>query len=279
MILSFLENSWNYAVTFLRMRFGEHVLASGSGFFWKAAGRTFLVSNLHNFIGRDPVTRILLSPSGGIPDRVVLTVFRRISDTNTEGFYELGLAEAEIPLFQGGESKPVWTVHPTAGDSVDVAAIDVSVLLNHPGVMIEHANQLEGDADIDPFVSQDVFVIGYPLGIIAADVPIPVWKRASIATDPALDPGNKPLIYIDTATRPGMSGSVVLARHHITGTYKTKDGTSSSVISAKRDQILGIYSGRLDPDQVLAQIGIVWKRRLIDEVINAAVKAFGDGAA
>ena len=64
-----------------------------------------------------------------------------------------------------------------------------------------------------------------------------------------------------------MSGSFVIAEH--TGIF-SPDGaemSDDSWIGTGR-KILGIYSGRLGASDIEAQLGIVWWRHLIDEVIQ-----------
>jgi hypothetical protein len=73
-------------------------------------------------------------------------------------------------------------------------------------------NVVESNAVLDASASQEVFVVGFPFGMIA-NAPAPIWKRGSIALDPTFDPEGLPKMLVDTATRPGMSGSVVIARH------------------------------------------------------------------
>jgi hypothetical protein len=72
-----------------------------------------------------------------------------------------------------------------------------------------------------------------------------------------------------------MSGSLVLARHVVVGrTIKKKDGTETQpFLYAVRDVVIGIYSGRLGPSQVEAQLGIVWKRNTIEETVSGAAIA------
>src|SRR5262249_16465295 len=107
------------------------------------------------------------------------------------------------------------------------------------------------------------------LGLITG-APSPVWKRGTIATDPTFDPGGLPQMYVDSATRQGMSGSVVIARHIVVGRpIKKKDGTSTNpLIYPVSDVVLGIYFGRLGADHIQAQLGIVWKRRVIEETVD-----------
>jgi hypothetical protein len=63
-----------------------------------------------------------------------------------------------------------------------------------------------------------------------------------------------------------MSGSFVIAQH--TGIYAPEGKmTDKSWIGTGR-KILGIYSGRLGASNLEAQLGIVWHRELIDEVVS-----------
>ncbi len=172
-----------------------------------------------------------------------------------------------VPLYNDGLTGPRWLQHPRLAQRVDVAAIDVSEVVK--GFAIDHANVVEADAVLEPFSSQDVFIVGYPLGLITG-APSPVWKRGSVATDPTFDPEGLPKMYVDSATRPGMSGSVVLARHIVIGrSVKKKDGTETEpYLYAVKDVVVGIYSGRLGPDQIQAQLGIVWKRNAVEDTVT-----------
>src|SRR4030095_15950262 len=93
---------------------------------------------------------------------------------------------------------PKCLEHPSLGRRVDIAALDVTEAID--GLQIDHVNRLENDAILDPFASQDVFVVGFPFGMIA-NAPAPIWKRGSIALDPTFDPEGLPKMLIDTATR------------------------------------------------------------------------------
>lgn len=59
-------------------------------------------------------------------------------------------------------------------------------------------------------VATDVFVLGYPKGISGGGE-FPIWKRASIATEPDIQLGTLPKMLVDTATREGMLGAPVIA--------------------------------------------------------------------
>jgi hypothetical protein len=70
-------------------------------------------------------------------------------------------------------------------------------------------------------------------------------------------------VFVDAATRPGMSGSFVVAQHY--GMFNPK-GKPSFFGLARR--LLGIYSGRVEPSNVEAQVGIVWHREEIEKTVQ-----------
>jgi hypothetical protein len=276
---SFLANPWNNAVAYLAMYKGLQSVGSGTAFFWRFSGRTFLVTNWHNLSGRNPLTGAVISAAGVAPEWITLHLYKRVTEPDEHGYFGLNYEPVKIGLLQDG-CDPKWLQHPTHKQHVDVAAMDVTD--DVVGYQVAHANEIEGDAVLDPFASQDVFVVGFPFGRIA-DAPAPMWKRGSIALDPSFDAQGLPKMLVDTATRPGMSGSVVLGRHIIVGRdYPKKDGSRSpQVIYSQKDLVVGVYSGRLDNELEKAQIGIVWKRRAIEETVASGVriKAVQHGAA
>jgi len=268
---SHLSNPWNKAVAYLEMFRGENLLASGSSFFWESHDRTFLVTNWHNLAGRNPLTDELLSKGGAIPDRVRFAAFKQISAPDADGFHQLEVRPIEA-LLTDQVSDAVWFEHPELGRNVDIAVLDVTDDVR--GFQVAHVNALESDAVLDVVASQDVFVVGFPFGLMA-NAPAPLWKRGTVALDPTFDADGLPKMLIDTATREGMSGSVVIARHIIVGRdYLKKDGTKSQpVLYGTCNTVLGIYSGRHYPHLEKAQLGIVWKRRTIEETVSARKRA------
>lgn len=261
-----VEHPISFAVSYLRMSFGEKEVSSGSGFFWKHAGKPFLITNWHNVSGRNPQTDQLLSATAAVPDSITFTVFQKTGDSAPAEYTSLVPSALNVRLYGQSDETPVWLEHPVHGKAVDVVAIPL-VGLNEAQFLINYVNECIPDLAVKPRASQDAFVVGYPIGLLAG-VPIPVWKRATIATEPGVDLEGLPKVLLDTATRSGMSGSLVLAKHLILGAYKTETGADSNTLIAIKDTILGVYSGRLGADEVKAQLGIVWKRQVIDEIFS-----------
>jgi hypothetical protein len=268
--LSRISNPWAYAVSFLEMAFSDQILASGSCFFWKLNDRIFLITNWHNLSGRNPVTKQPMSGHGGVPDRILVTVFKKASETDAKGDFKLSRHRVSVLLYDG-DDEPIWIQHPIHGRKIDIGALDVTDHLN--GYFVRCANDIEADMVRASHVSQEVFVIGFPLGQIIG-LPTPIWKRATIASDPAFEPEGLPKLLVDTATRSGMSGSVVVARHQLNfQEVQKKDGSVEDMAFMTGDIVLGVYSGRLGQNEVEAQLGIVWKRPAIDETIAGQVRA------
>jgi hypothetical protein len=79
---------------------------------------------------------------------------------------------------------------------------------------------------------------------------------------------NLPKLYIDSATREGMSGAPVYAQE--SGFWLPKGKTlPEDGCFGKGYCFLGIYSGRVGEDSFLAQLGVVWKEEAILDIIRA----------
>jgi len=117
-------------------------------------------------------------------------------------------------------------------------------------------------------VGHDVFILGYPFGIAPGGFPI--WKRGSIASEPQLLDAHAPYILVDSAGRPGMSGSPVLRRTW--GVAQMENG-GVQMGPAMTTRFVGIYSGRLQPaDPVDAQLGMIWPAQLVPEIITGQIR-------
>lgn len=107
---------------------------------------------------------------------------------------------------------------------------------------------------------------------ISGGLNYPLWKRASIASEPSEDLDGLPKYLIDTASQKGMSGAPVFFRSHI---HLTTGGQLA--VGNTAQLFYGIYSGRLPEvgdnpsDPVAAQLGLVWKPIAVAEVVTSGV--------
>jgi hypothetical protein len=120
-------------------------------------------------------------------------------------------------------------------------------------------------------------VLGFPLGL-AGGASFPIWKHATIASEPEWDiapepdknpQATLPMIYIDTATKKGMSGAPVFVNEVGAWISQQPDGSRIKQVSGIGRRLVGVYASRIHAESEFeAQIGIVWKAETIDEILT-----------
>lgn len=237
---------------FIELMFNDVNLACGTAFYYRYEGKSYLVSNWHNFSGRDPKTKKPISKSGGLPNRF------RLYSHHPENCASVDVVEYEL-LKDGGAT---WFEHPDLGCNVDVGVLPISELPKEVFDMLSAVDEVGPNSDSPLEVGESVFVLGFPFGITAGNY-LPIWKAATIASEPEVNYNQLPLMLIDTATRPGMSGSPVI--QYIRRPISLID---NGKLYRFRASFVGVYSGRLvGSDSLDAQLGLVWKAKCINDII------------
>ena len=234
---------------YVRMYFGQTPLASGTCFFVMSADGPVLVTNRHNFTGRNNFTGEPLHKECGIPDHAVVTMHGP-----GEVHYHIDLVDHANP------KPPAWTEHPTLGAEADIVALPVKEMANIVGEL----NSVSLDGWYRWGVGSELHVIGYPYGQIGG--PFPIWSKGFIASEPDVDIAGLPVFLVDSTTRRGQSGSPVYARF-LPGDVIEQEGKLWQAKKPMND-FAGVYSGRLRPD---SDLGLVWKRSCIKELVNHAI--------
>lgn len=241
----------------IEMIFGEQrqPLAKATGFLYKHKGVYWLITNLHNLTGVNIETRRRISSYASSPTEIIIPL---LLSTNGRLVWE----NAIYPLYTGSNT-PTWSIHPEFGTSVDVGAIPLNVSGKTEALEAINDSGLQTSA-MRIRVADDAFIVGYPQGINTS-TNVPIWKRGTIASEPDIDIDDLPKIYVDTASREGMSGSPVIFRRFGLNNTGSHDYT-----------LLGIYSGRRispgktegEDTKLDSQLGVIWKARVIDEIIE-----------
>lgn len=241
----------------------DYPIASGTGFIYEFASKFFLITNWHNVTGKNPITGGHLSANCAEPD--VFTIFFRDKDSPETCW------EKTLCLYKDNDMKePAWFEHPTYKEKVDVVAIDINAELKE-NYQLFPINNIPFEESIPPEVSDDVFTVGYPFAEHAY-LHMPIWKKGSIASEPQINLAQTPKLYIDTATRPGLSGSPVIYQRIGTHNIDKNGIPEKNAYIGRMRGFLGVYSGRFGSDEKKAQLGIVWKASVIDEILSNVVK-------
>lgn len=237
---------------YIRMYYGstQTPLAHGTCFFVMSEDGPVLVTNRHNFTGRNNITDVPLHKECGIPDHAVVTLY-----APAEVHYHIDLLDHTHP------DVPSWTEHPTLGARADLVALPVKEMKN----IIGQDNSVSLDNDWHRWdVGSELYVIGYPYGQVAG--PFAIWSKGAIASEPDIDVAGLPIFLIDCRSRPGQSGSPVYA-HFRRGEIVTHEGKEYAA-KVPITYFVGAYSGRLRSD---SDLGLVWKRSCVRELVDHAI--------
>jgi hypothetical protein len=188
----------------IKALYRNSLIGLGTGFFYKFGTQTFLITNWHVVAGRHFETLRPLHSMCALPDRLKFLVGCR---GDIGEWMEVDCALYEDSSSNDQPEKPIWLEHAIHGRKIDVVAIPIDLPENGEVHTIDRVNTVP---KMLLTVSKDVFILGYPKGINGGRG-FPIWKRASLATEPAIQHDGLPKILVDTATREGMSGAPVVA--------------------------------------------------------------------
>lgn len=226
---------------FCQMRFGDQNLSTGTGFVVTTGGRSFLLTNRHNFTGRRNDTGELMSPTGGIPDNVL--IYHHLAG-------RLGSWQGRCEPLYDSAGAPLWKEHPLLGARADVVALRLTDL---DGVDL-YPYELTDEPRIAVSPGEIVSVVGFPFGMATGGL-LPIWATGFIASEPqaSINGSDLPIFFVDCRSRPGQSGSPVIV--HRTTSASMENGVMAFG-GGPYTRLLGIYSGRVNAE---SDIGIVWR--------------------
>lgn len=233
---------------FLELRFRGQPLSTATGFVVRGQHGHYLVTNRHNVTGRHQDTGEPLSRTAGVPDEVAI-------QHNALGVLGRWTQKVE-PLFTDGI--PRWYEHPRFGSKADFVALPLSQL---PGIQIYPYDLANPGPPIHVGPADSVSVVGFPFGRAVAGY-VAIWASGFLASEPDLDYDGLPVMLIDCRSRPGQSGSPVIA--HRSGGMVPTIGGGSAAYSDPVTRFLGIYSGRISQE---SDLGLVWKASAVAELM------------
>ncbi|MCK9454852.1 hypothetical protein [Sulfurimonas sp.] len=279
------------AVVHLSIYRDDIKLAVGTGVFYKKNNKSYIITAWHNVSGRHSETLESLSTNLSVPNKIIATFSQQVSQGEFNGSVKMSIS---LPLEKDG--KPTYLIHPQGWPKVDVVAIPIDLtqeylsegslidgkkinlatILKHQNSVglstnIVHVQDLElRYKDIEDYsdylyASEDIFIIGYPKGITDYTGQ-PIWKRATVASNPHLGWDGQEQFLVDCASKEGMSGAPTFF-------YNRKGaimlGNTQLRTSSPITIFHGIYVGRIGAtSEFEAQIGRVWKKKVIEEIID-----------
>ena len=232
---------------FLECYAAGSVLGSGTGFIVKRANTAFLITNWHVLSGRNPSTGKPLTTTGALPD--VVAIWHHIRG-------KLGTWGRRFEALTNPDGSNKWLEHPD-GRTIDVVALPITT---DDELQLYDLDLKLAATDLILFPSEPVSIIGFPYGLSSGGR-FPIWKTGHIASDIDLPYESLPAFVIDATTKPGMSGSPVVARR--IGMYQTSQAIQ---MGGQATRFLGVYSGRIHEQ---ADVGIVWRPEVISSILHS----------
>ena len=226
-----------------------------SGFLWRSNSSVFVVTCWHCVSGINPDTGRNL---GTFTPNAVSITWRYSSIV--DGSKTISRTKTSNVSLSPDQNDAGWHEH-SEGRRVDVVAIPLPNV--DKNISLTCINDIPQEERWNPSAGDEAFIVGFPEGF-SASYSTPIWKRASIASEPQIDYGGRPLILLDTIGNAGLSGSPVIAkgRGFYTPTGKPEDG-----ILGEWTKFIGIYAGRLGSTGLHSQLGRVWRADAIEQIL------------
>lgn len=270
----------------------EGIISTGSGFFYEANGRWFLITNWHNLSGKHFINKQLLSPNDRFPTYIKVKLFT-YADVNERDSHnaQMSVMPHNVDIYK--DSRPLWLEHPKLGSRCDVVALPFERPPNCPDYIHNAANRISTQKiPVEP--GGTVFIIGFPRSI-SVGAGFPLWKSGYISSEPYYDVTingkpweygglqegiQLPAFFIDSQTREGMSGSPVFAQ--FIGSWDNSEPYKPltmdepgfwerediAIFGSIGREFVGCYSGRVGTNEEGAALGLCWREDVIKEVCN-----------
>lgn len=258
-------------------------IENATGFFYKVAPGEppFLVTNWHVVTGRSPVLPSV-SATGAVPTHLQVNLHRKIGDGRIVPRHT---GTATIILNDPAGNTPTWFEHPTLRFRADVVAIPLqaSVLAAFEFDSFGAGGMSIAASQLHPKVLDDVYVIGFPWGLTGGGPALPIYKKGTVASEPAVGQRGLPRFLIDCRTARGMSGAPVLLSRFVMGDPVLAGGEGGF---GRAVNFVGIYSGRLTAEELepetsdsaslraeavnaMTEIGIVWRHAVLEGIVRS----------
>ena len=192
----------SYTTTRIGVFRNDILLSTASGFVMKFGQDFALVTNWHVLSGYNPASQKCLSASGALPNRIEFHAsVSRKWDEKGKPAEEIYFKPLSVDLFEN--EQPIWLDDkadqlqndyaailleryiPELNESVTLRAIRGGRVTFRRGYKSTGTGPFHVDdiQNLYPLVGSEVFVLGYPQGISSTGI-FPLWKRASIASEP-----------------------------------------------------------------------------------------------
>lgn len=255
-----IVNPYSLTSYYIALFFNDIKLSNATGFFCKRGNKRYFITNWHVVSGKDADTFQCLDKHAAIPNMIhVYLPYKTIDGTV---IYDDNYVTINLLDNDGG---PVWYEMKKENQMIDIAIIPIQNQIDKFILDIEDAEEPFNE-NVKLHIADEIYIIVFPFGKIGGELPI--WKKASVASEPNYNLNDMPYFFADTATRSGMSGSPVILYEKRPAVIVS---SSNDTYSKYRTKFVGVYSGRIGANTGNsndAQLGRIWKEEIIKTIID-----------
>ena len=258
---------------------GASLTTATSFFYETSSSELYLITNWHVVTDRHPQLP-WQSRTDAVPCSLKIRLHKKQKQEADKPYFisTSDIAEENLPINSKNGNEPRWLEHPNHRFNVDVVGIPIADPVKfREKYEFSVANKWkEYHEDYEPEAMDDVFVVGYPLGLSSSrsrGEGLPIYKRGSIASDPIVDYLSLPCVLIDCRTTSGLSGSPVIASR--SGMFHPGGKMSPNSVIGTVSSFFGVYSGRLfgvnstaAQGREISEIGMVWKASALETIVE-----------
>lgn len=223
-------------------------LSTATGFVFKSKTRSYLITNWHVATNKHPVTKDWIDPKNPISPNRIEIVHNSKKLGEHISIYEPLFDRSGKALFKeftlGKEMVDIVAI--PLVDTLDITLYPVSYLKESDSILLQPTDRL--------------FVLGFPKGKKSAPF-FPIWKSGLIASEPDIDQENKPIIWLDSESFPGMSGSPV---YFISDKITYKNGSVNQYLGGPKSFLIGVFSHQYQD----VNVGAIWKAKFLNELFS-----------
>jgi len=245
--------------------YNDEVLGAATGFFWRGTnGKAYLISNYHVFSGNHYITGKSTRNDSAFPARISYPRLISNQQLHERVIHTVTLCD-EAGNDQAWRSHPIHNRYPT-----DIGVVEVPSVANDGSYLyaVNDEPLRECDKPLPRYNPGFEMMIA---GFFLKDRPtgfFPTYIKGSVASEMDALYSGKRAFLIDALTSSGMSGSPVFAVGMEVNDPNQKFGGGFKTVP----RFVGVYSGRIIEHENGAarelQVGIVWRRELIQELIQ-----------
>ena len=242
---------------FIEASFNNKSTGTATGFIIKSKTQYYLITNWHVVTNKDPRTLQWINPNNKTTPNKISIFYRRKNNIG-----EITIKQ-EMLINESGRRYVEYGIGKEIGDVVAIPLKDTA-----GDICIFPLNYKNTCDSILLRPTESVFIVGFPLGFSSglsypSSYPLsyfPIYKHGTIASEPDVNEGDRPIMLVDADVYRGMSGSQV---------YYINNGIIVLKNEKKTLNLNAYFLGILSSQNEKIKINSIWKSTYLKKFFDS----------